>query len=66
MNKPDWKDAPEWAVWLAQDEDGLWWWHEQKPWQGYELNFWFSLGLTLVCGLGQPNPDWRETREERS
>lgn len=31
MNKPDWKDAPEWANWLAMDENGSWWWFEQDP-----------------------------------
>lgn len=29
--KPDWKDAPEWAKWLAMDEDGEWFWFENKP-----------------------------------
>ena len=29
--KPDWKDAPEWAMWLAMDEDGEWWWYEDEP-----------------------------------
>lgn len=29
--KPDWKDAPEWAKWLAQDGDGKWVWFENKP-----------------------------------
>lgn len=29
--KPDWKDAPDWANWLAQDEDGSWWWFWDKP-----------------------------------
>lgn len=31
MTKPDWKDAPEWAQWLAMDEDRVWWWFENKP-----------------------------------
>lgn len=31
MNKPDWKDAPEWANWLAMDSDGIWWWYENEP-----------------------------------
>ena len=66
MSKPDWKDAPDWAVWLAQNEDGLWWWHEQKPWPGYWRNFWASLGLVKAQALGQINPDWRETLEERA
>ena len=25
--KPDWKDAPEWAQWLAQNNAGDWWWY---------------------------------------
>lgn len=30
-NKPSWDDAPEWAEWLAMDEDGQWNWFEAKP-----------------------------------
>jgi len=29
--KPDWKDAPDWAQWLAIDELGEWWWFEFEP-----------------------------------
>lgn len=29
--KPDWKDAPEWAQWLAMDKNGDWYWYENKP-----------------------------------
>lgn len=29
--KPDWKDAPEWANFLAMDADGVWAWFEKKP-----------------------------------
>lgn len=31
MNKPDWKDAPEWANWMAQDECGSWGFFAKKP-----------------------------------
>lgn len=31
MNKPDWKDAPEWAQYLAMDADGKWYWYEKQP-----------------------------------
>lgn len=31
MSKPDWKDAPEWANFLAQDEGGEWYWYEHEP-----------------------------------
>lgn len=29
--KPNWKDAPVWANWLAMDGNGLWCWFELKP-----------------------------------
>lgn len=29
--KPDWKDAPYWANWLAMDRDGWWTWFSSKP-----------------------------------
>lgn len=31
---PDWKDAPEWAQWLACDADGTWYWFEDRPIKG--------------------------------
>lgn len=31
MATPHWDDAPTWANWLAQDEDGNWHWFESKP-----------------------------------
>lgn len=32
MSKPDWKDAPEWADWLAADPQGSYWvWYESEP-----------------------------------
>jgi len=29
--KPEWKDAPEWANYLAMDDDGSWYWFEHMP-----------------------------------
>lgn len=29
--KPDWKDAPDWAEYLAQHPSGLWFWADRKP-----------------------------------
>ena len=31
MDKPDWKNAPWWANYLAQDIEGPWWWYEFQP-----------------------------------
>lgn len=38
--KPSWNDAPEWAQWLAMDEDGEWFWFESEP--QLEGGSWFS------------------------
>ncbi len=38
----DWKDAPEWAQWLAIDADDVAYWHQTKP---YKSDFgWSSAG----------------------
>ncbi len=29
--KPDWKDAPDWAQWVARDESGRWYWYQDEP-----------------------------------
>lgn len=29
--KPDWKNAPYWANYLAMDKSGDWYWFENKP-----------------------------------
>ena len=42
MNKPDMKDAPQWASWGAMDEDGELWWYENKPRKSF--NTWWPTG----------------------
>ncbi|QRI46348.1 hypothetical protein [Xanthomonas phage X2] len=37
--KPDWKDAPEWARYLAMDLDGRWCWFEHEP-EYDRVGFW--------------------------
>lgn len=29
--KPEWKDAPDWANWIARDKDGEWRAFENEP-----------------------------------
>jgi hypothetical protein len=31
MSKPDWKDSPTWAKYLAMDDNGDWFWYEIEP-----------------------------------
>lgn len=68
MNKPDWKDAPEWANWLAQDKDGEWCWWNIAPiktaslWtQGYPEESYFFESV----GYLEKILDWQCTLEER-
>lgn len=71
QNKPSWADAPEWANWLAQDEEidvkgvgGGWFWYERCPtprtaWDADD-------GLTVFSGAhGAVLGDWRDTLERR-
>lgn len=69
QNKPSWKDAPEWAQWLGQDEDGVWYWHGEEPnSKGEDVNgccYWMSHGLSDIARRGVDLGDWRDTLERR-
>lgn len=64
MSKPDWKDAPEWAQWLAQNGDGEWYWHERQP---VERSFVFDTigGVWQFASAGPRNPAFYKTLERR-
>jgi hypothetical protein len=32
IGKPEWKDAPAWAMWLSGDSDGYYWYQEEPEW----------------------------------
>jgi hypothetical protein len=61
-NKPGWKNAPDWAKYLAQDENGSWWFfsNEPKPLQ----TLWNNDGLDSLKS-NVKNHNWRETLESR-
>lgn len=59
--KPDWKDAPEWANWLAMDEDGFWLWHENRP--NKLMESWSVEGLSKVAQ--RPSNRWAYSLEGR-
>jgi len=67
--KPDWKDAPPWASYLAQDEGGEWYWYEVSPkLEEDDDNYWNNVSGTrysLIHEYNPPNPDWRSTLEAR-
>ena len=62
MIKPDWNNAPEWAEYLAQDHDGIWYWYETKPYPGSTGRWRVAGGL---CSYASHNSDWEGTLEER-
>lgn len=39
---PDWKKAPSWAQFAAQDGDGLWYWYEHRPKYMEHGEYWAS------------------------
>lgn len=59
--KPSWKDAPDWARFLAQDENGAWTWFEEKSRVAYQHED-LSRGARLTQ---QITPRWYNTLEER-
>jgi hypothetical protein len=61
--KPDWKDAPEWAQYVAMDEDGDWYWYELKP----ELldTCWLQSVSGQFDLVRFPFPEWQDSLEER-
>ena len=66
--KPDWKDAPEWANYLAGDSDGQWAWFENKPHAEYnyqsEGGYWANANGGRVI-YGDCYDDWDKSLEEK-
>lgn len=62
QNKPSWELAPEWAEWIAQDEDGEWKWLAGLP--GKYVDGWTAVKIKGCC-KGLVLGDWRDTLEKR-
>lgn len=61
--RPDWKSAPDWAMWVAMDPCNTWFWYENRPTfsrygYGWEMN-----GGRVE--LAESHDDPRQTLEER-
>jgi hypothetical protein len=67
-NKPDWKDAPEWAQWLAQNNVGVWWWYPSGDvpmiYGGCFANN-SMKDRAVMATQGKVIGDWRNTLEQR-
>ncbi|MBB5216577.1 hypothetical protein [Parapusillimonas granuli] len=65
-NRPNWSDAPEGWNWLAQDEDGRWFWYAVRPQLGVAGGVWRSpRRAQQFAAQGAPNPRWHESCLER-
>lgn len=65
MSKPQWKDAPDWAMYLARDEDGTWGWYEEKPLPDNLLGAWEAESKRWLDVPVIPEPEWDCTLEKR-
>jgi len=64
---PSWDDAPEWAQWRAQDENGAWYWYEMEP-RNDGVHYWGSAERHQYArgkAAGTSIPNWRDTLQER-
>jgi hypothetical protein len=59
-NKPSWGDAPNWANWLAQDGNCVWYWYDRKPTAGSAT--WNPDGS---CQYATTTKNWESTLERR-
>lgn len=64
------ESAPDWARFLAQDGDGVWYWHASKPKPngvtGSGKGYWLSTGESCIACRGKLLGDWRDTLERRT
>jgi len=63
MAKPEWKDAPEWANYFAQDPCGIWFWFELEPFADGD---WVEGSSHGKIEVAQPRSiEWYATLEPR-
>ena len=60
-DKPSWNDAPEWANWLAMDDDGCWYWHKNEP--NMESGGWYSDSRSEIIKINYDY--WTTTLEKK-
>lgn len=50
--KPSWKDAPDWAKFVAMDGDERWYWYETKPEWDDQKNKYVTTGKYAATSNG--------------
>lgn len=73
LRDPVWGKAPDWAQWLAQDENGKWHFYDGEPTAKHSAIQWWVNQTTkeqnfelAACDLpSEENPSWRNTLQRR-
>lgn len=55
-----WVNAPEWANYVATDEDGNMYWYEKEPYLR-KYDWWEATGWKEHCGKKHINIKWKES-----
>lgn len=65
--KPQWRNAPAWANWLARDADGTWFWYEQAPdcIPSSGGGMWASPDITSRTAIAGADETWVDSIEKR-
>ena len=53
-------DIPDWATYIAQDEDGMWFAYEIEPHVTDDDDEWWSKYASLYIGLSAEPTNWTE------
>ncbi len=61
--KPDWKDAPDAARYLAMDSSGYWYWYQDCPMWNDDMGRWAYVGKSWPASQLAFNAS--ETLEQR-
>ena len=60
--KPSWQDAPDWAMMLAMDDSGLWWWFEKTDIVLLEGGWYSTTGGKIAEAGGECLKPYKEHR----
>lgn len=65
--KPNWKDAPEWAKFMAMDRSGQWSWYEESPFAEPYSGCWdiMTPGYRNQVASTPDTENWKESLEQR-
>ena len=61
--KPSWSDAPEWANWLAMDENNKWFWFKGEPVIMMKWGYWNTDEEFEYAGINDSG--WQDSLEQR-